>query len=105
MDASATMCLVNRKGLGTAKRVDMQNLWIQEASNSKRLVTKKIGTSVHPVDLMMKPMPRPKVEQFKNITGYEFVEQCLKRTEVHGMRLVRRLTKAKKKPASWAQPQ
>ena len=26
LDASATMCLVNRRGLGKAKHVDMQNL-------------------------------------------------------------------------------
>ena len=32
LDASATMCPVNRRGLGKAKHVDMQNLWIQEAS-------------------------------------------------------------------------
>ena len=29
LDASATMCLVNRRGLGKAKHVDVQNLWIQ----------------------------------------------------------------------------
>ena len=34
LDASATMCLVNRRGLGKAKHVDMQDLWIQEASKS-----------------------------------------------------------------------
>ena len=36
LDASATMCLVNRRGLGKAKHVDMQNLWILEASSSGR---------------------------------------------------------------------
>ena len=51
LDASATMCLVNRRGLGKAKHVDMQNLWTQEASKSKRFVTKKVGTSVDPADL------------------------------------------------------
>ena len=34
LDASAMMCLVNRRRLGKAKHVDMQNLWIQEASKS-----------------------------------------------------------------------
>ena len=29
LDTSATMCLVNRRGLGKAKDVDVQNLWIQ----------------------------------------------------------------------------
>ena len=52
LDASATMCLVNRRGLGKAKHVDMQNLWIQEASKSGRFVTKRVGTSVNPADLM-----------------------------------------------------
>ena len=52
LDTSATMCLVNRRGLGEAKHVDMQNLWMQEASKSGRFVTKKVGTSVNPADLM-----------------------------------------------------
>ena len=90
LDASATVCLVNRRGLGKAKHVDMQNLWIQEAYKSKRFVTKKVGTSVNPADLMTKPMPRPKIEQLMNIMGFEFVEQCLKRAG--------NLTKAKEKP-------
>ena len=49
---SATVCLVNRRGLGKAKHVDMQNLWMQEASKSKRFVTKKVGTNVNPADLI-----------------------------------------------------
>ena len=44
LDASATMDLVNRRGVGKAKHVDMENLWIQEASKSGRFVTKKVGT-------------------------------------------------------------
>ena len=32
LDATATMDLVNRRGLGKAKHVDLQSLWIQEAS-------------------------------------------------------------------------
>ena len=50
LDASATMCLVNRRGLGKAKHVDMQNLWIQEASKSGGVVTKKVGTCANPAD-------------------------------------------------------
>ena len=36
LDASATMCVVNHRGLGKAKHVDTQNLWIQESSKSKK---------------------------------------------------------------------
>ena len=68
LDASATMCLVNRGGLGKAKHVDMQNLWIQEASTAGRFVTKKVGTNVNPADLLA----NPKVEQLMSIMGCEF---------------------------------
>ena len=58
---SATMCSVNRRGLGKAKHVDMHNLWIQEASKSGWFTTRKVGTNVNPADLMTKPL------------GYEFM--------------------------------
>ena len=69
LDASATICLVIRRGLGKAKHVDMQNLWIQEASKAGRFV----GTNVNPADLMAKPQAKPKIEQLTSIMGYEFV--------------------------------
>ena len=71
LDASATMCLVNSRGLGKAKHVDMQNLWIQEGSKAGRFVTKKVGTSVNLADLMTRPLPKPNIEQLMNIIGYE----------------------------------
>ena len=73
LDASATMCFVNRRGLYKAKHVDMQNLWIQEVSKSGRFFTKKVGTSVNPAEFKTKPMPRSKIEQLMNIMGYEFM--------------------------------
>ena len=54
LDASATMCLVNRRGLGKAKHVDMQNLWVQEAFKSKSFFTKNVRSNVNPIDLMTK---------------------------------------------------
>ena len=74
LDASATMCLVNRRGLGKAKHVDMQNLSIQEASKSGKFVTKKVGTSVNRADLLTKPLPTPNIEQLMNLMGYEFMK-------------------------------
>ena len=73
------MGLVNRRGLGKAKHLDMQNLWTQEASKSGTFVTKKVGTSVNPADLMTKPLPKPKIEQLMSeqlmsLMGYEFVK-------------------------------
>ena len=74
LDASATMCLVNRRCLGKARHVGMQNLWIHEASKSGRFTTRKVGTNMNPSDLMTKPLAKPKIEQLMGIMGYEFVE-------------------------------
>ena len=65
------MCLVNRRGLGKAKHVDLQNLWIQEASESGQFATKKVNTSVNPAELMTKP--DSKGEQLMSLMGDEFV--------------------------------
>ena len=74
LDALATMCLVNRRGLGKAKHVDKQNLWIQEASKSGWFTTKKVDTSVNPADLMTKPVSKARIEQLMSLVGYEFVD-------------------------------
>ena len=73
LDASAAMCLVHRRGLGKAKHVDMQNLWIQEAFKSGRFVTEKVGTSENPADLMTKPIPKARIEQLMSLLGFEFM--------------------------------
>ena len=54
------MCLVNRRGLGKAKHVNMQNLWIQEASKAWRFVSKKVLT-------------KPKIDQLMSVMGYDFL--------------------------------
>ena len=74
LDASATMCLVNRRGLGKANHVDMHNLWMQEASKSGRFTTKKVDTSVNPADLVTKPVSKARIEQLVSLMGYEFVD-------------------------------
>ena len=58
---------VNHRGLGKAKHVDVQNLWIQEASKSGKFVTKKVGTNVNPADLVTKPLPRPRIQQLMKL--------------------------------------
>ena len=63
------------QGLGKAKHVDMQNLWIQEASKSGQFTTRKVGTNMSPADLMTKPLAKSKIEQLMGIMGSEFVEE------------------------------
>ena len=48
LETSATMCLINPRGLGKVKHVEMPNLWRQESSQSGWFITKKAGTNVNP---------------------------------------------------------
>ena len=73
LDASATMCLVHRTDLDKAKHVNVQHLWIQEASKSEKLVIKKAGTHVKVPDLMTKLSLEPKMEQRLKLMGHRFV--------------------------------
>ena len=68
-------CAWSKAGvLGKAKHVDIQNLWIQEASKVGRFGTKKFGTNAHPADLMSKPLAKPKIVPLMGIMSYEFME-------------------------------
>ena len=68
------MCPANRRGLGKAKHVDMQNLRIQDAPKSGRFATRKVGTNANPADLITKPLAKPKIELLVSIMGYELLE-------------------------------
>ena len=83
LDATATMSMLNRRGLGEAKHVDMQNLWIQEASEAGRFSTKKVNRNVNTAYVMTKPLLGPKIEQLMKILGCKFVEQYKERAGLH----------------------
>ena len=57
--------VLNRRGRGKAKHADLQNMWIQGASKSKRCVTKKVGTNVNPAYFMTNPPPGPKIVRIR----------------------------------------
>ena len=65
------MCLVNRRGLGKAKDVDMQNLWVQEASTSGQVRHEEGRHEREPTRLQ--PLPKPQIEQLMKIMGWEFM--------------------------------
>ena len=71
LDASATMCLVNRRGWGKAKHVSVERK--QEASKSEMFVTQKVCTHVKPADLMTKTLLRHKIVQ---LTKQWVIDSC-----------------------------
>ena len=91
VDGASTLCLVNRRGQGKAKHVDMQNLWTQEASKSGKFVTRKEGCQANLADLMTTPPPRPQIEQLTKAMGNRFMmeESSGEEKELQELRNVR----------------
>ena len=54
VDSSAAMGLIAKEGLGKAKHIQTQWLWIQQARRQKRLELAKIKGTENPADLMTK---------------------------------------------------
>ena len=82
LDATATMCLVNRIRQNTSI---CRTCGYKKPPSQKRFVTKKAGTNVNPADLMSKPQLGPKIVHRMIIMGFEFVGQSPRQHESHGM--------------------
>ena len=72
LDSSAALSLANRQGLGRAKHIEMQHLWLQDAVKRKRLTTKKVDSAMNPADLMTKALNREAIDRLMGAMGYKF---------------------------------
>ena len=77
-DASATLGMVNRQGLGKLRHVKVQYLWLQERVRRKDLSVDKVLGTENPADLMTKYLPASDME--KHLT-YLSVERRTSRAD------------------------
>ena len=61
-DSSSALSLVSKIGLGKAKHIELQHLWLQQAIKSGRLSCIKISTDINPADLLTKHLTQERVE-------------------------------------------
>ena len=73
MDSSAALSLSDRRGLGKAKHIDLQHLWLQDAAKEKRIHPHKVHTDVNPADLMTKPLSEDRITKLMGLMGFTFV--------------------------------
>ena len=57
MDATAAISMMKREGLGLAKHISTQWLWVQERVKMKDFAIRKVGTKMNPADLFTKQLP------------------------------------------------
>ena len=56
VDATAAMAMMSREGLGKAKHIDTQYLWVQEKLKSGEFAMEKVHTDRNPADLFTKQL-------------------------------------------------
>ena len=56
IDAQATLGIINRQALGKVRHVEVQNLWLQEATKRGKIMVPKVDSKSNMADLMTKPL-------------------------------------------------
>ena len=70
-DASATIGIVQRQGLGKLRHIGVQYLWLQERVRDGTLVVKKVPGTDDPADLMTKHLAAIDVERHTEFLSFE----------------------------------
>ena len=69
VDASAAICIAQRKGLGKVRHLDTQSLWIQDALREKRLHLHKVPGAENPGDMMTKALDAKTLDKLVEKVG------------------------------------
>ena len=74
MDSSSALSLIHREGLGKAKHISIQYLWLQDAVKHGRMVCLKIAGESNPSDLMTKNLAGDRITYLMRLLGHWFLE-------------------------------
>ena len=70
VDATATEGMLQRRGLGKLRHLDVQQLWGQEAMKRGAFTLKRVISDEHTSDLGTKPLGRESLEKHISRMGY-----------------------------------
>ena len=73
VDASAAIGIIQRRGLGKLRHVEVHELWMQDALRSGRLSVDKIDGKKNKADAGTKPLDEKKLMVHMHELDYEFV--------------------------------
>ena len=82
MDASAAISMASRRGLGKAKHIQCQYLWIQKHVQDGNITIAKIGTDQNRADLLTKNLAAPKMKALMIRMGFVFESVGLSQNEL-----------------------
>ena len=70
MDATAGIAMARRQGLGTAKHICTQYIWVQERIRNQELELRKVQTKENLADLLAKHLPELQMKFLFDRMGY-----------------------------------
>lgn len=73
IDSSSAMALNLRSGLGRAKHIATQDLWMQDTVKQKLVQLKKIIGSHNPADLYTKPLNAETIDRHMSALDFFFI--------------------------------
>ena len=71
LDSSSALSMAQRAGLGKAKHIQVQHLWMQELIKAKRLKLAKVPGDINPADLMTKALGGERIGFLMKLLGYD----------------------------------
>ena len=73
IDSSAAPFIISRKGLGKAKHIEIQYLWVQEAVRKNKLMVEKIPSETNSSDLGTKHLTSERSEMMMKLVNCSYV--------------------------------
>ena len=72
IDSSAALGVLQRKGIGKMRHLDVADLWMQTAIRNNRLAVTKIDGTANDADLMTKPLTRQAIDAIMERLGSDY---------------------------------
>ena len=72
IDAAAALGILERRGVGRIRHLDVGTLWLQEVQLRQKVSFMKVKGTYNPADLMTKHLPQDTVSEYMEKLGFEF---------------------------------
>ena len=74
VDAAAALGILERRGVGKIRHLDVGALWLQEVQLRQKVAFMKVKGTSNPGDLMTKHLPQEQLNEYMNKLSFEFME-------------------------------
>ena len=73
VDAAAALGIIERRGVGRLRHLDVGTLWLQAQQVRKVIELRKVAGLANPCDLLTKHLTEKRINHYSDLIGYTFV--------------------------------